>query len=38
VVHDHDDLRGALKPDARGRPWRGDLAAVERLLAVEGAA
>lgn len=33
IVHDHDDLRGALKPDARGRPWRGDLAAVERLLA-----
>lgn len=33
VVHDHDDLRGALRPDARGRPWRGDLAALERLLA-----
>ena len=30
---DHDDQRGALKPDARGRSWRGDLAAVQRLLA-----
>jgi hypothetical protein len=26
-VLDHDDLRGALKPDARGRSLRGDLAA-----------
>ena len=32
-LHDHDDQRGALKPDARGRSWRGDLAAVRRLLA-----
>jgi hypothetical protein len=31
-LHDHDDQRGALKPDARGRSWRGDLAAVQRLL------
>lgn len=31
-VFDHDDLRGALKPDAQGRSWRGDLAAVQRLL------
>lgn len=30
---DHDALRGALKPDARGRTWRGDLMALERLLA-----
>jgi hypothetical protein len=28
MVYDHDDLRGALKPDARGRTPRGDLAAV----------
>ena len=35
-LHDHDDQRGALKPDARGRSWRGDLAAVRRLL-TEGA-
>jgi hypothetical protein len=32
VVHDHDDLRGALKPDARGRGWRGDLRALQQLL------
>lgn len=31
-VLDHDDLRGALKPDARGRTDRGDRAALERLL------
>jgi hypothetical protein len=30
---DHDALRGALRPDARGRTWRGDLAALDRLLA-----
>jgi hypothetical protein len=32
TVLDHDDLRGALKPDARGRTPRGDLAAVRALL------
>jgi len=31
-LFDHDDLRGALKPDARGRTWRGDLRALERCL------
>ena len=31
-VLDHDDLRGALKPDARGRSWRGDAAALRRIL------
>ena len=31
-VLDHDDLRGALKPDARGRSQRGDLAALQALL------
>ena len=30
-VHDHDDLRGALRPDASGRTQRGDLAALNRL-------
>jgi len=30
-----DDLRGALRPDARGRTWRGDLAGLERLLGEE---
>jgi hypothetical protein len=32
TVHDLDDQRGALKPDAQGRTWRGDLAALQRLL------
>ena len=32
-VLDHDDLRGALKPDARGQSTRGDLAALRRLEA-----
>jgi hypothetical protein len=31
-VLDHDDLRGALKPDTGGRTQRGDLAALRRLL------
>ncbi len=33
TVLDHDDLRGALKPDARGRAVRGDCAALRALLA-----
>ncbi len=33
LLHDADDVRGALKPDARGRSWRGGLAALEQLLA-----
>lgn len=33
MVYDHNDLRGALKPDSKGRKPRGDLAAVQRLLA-----
>lgn len=33
MVYDHDDLRGALRPDARGLSPRGDLAAVAGLLA-----
>ena len=32
IVNDHDDLRGALKPDSRGRTWRGDLSALQRLM------
>jgi len=32
-VLDHDDLRGALKPDAAGRSQRGDLAALRNLIA-----
>ncbi len=37
-ILDHDDLRGALKPDAQGRSWRGDTAALRRLLHTEHAA
>ena len=32
-VLDHDDLRGALKPDAGGRSQRGDLAALRKRIA-----
>jgi hypothetical protein len=32
MIHDHDDVRGALRPDAKGRSPRGDLAAVRALL------
>lgn len=32
LIYDHDDLRGALRPDAKGRSPRGDLAAVRALL------
>lgn len=38
ILHDLDDLRGALKPDAQGRSWRGDRAALQRLLLEGGAA
>ena len=34
-ILDLDDLRGALKPDARGQTWRGDAAALRRLLEAE---
>jgi len=37
-IFDHDALRGALKPDSRGHSWRGDLAALDRLLASSAAA
>jgi hypothetical protein len=33
ALHDLDAQRGALQPDARGRSWRGDAAALQRLLA-----
>ena len=32
MIYDHDDLRGALKPDAQGLSYRGDLSALKRLL------
>ena len=33
LIYDHDDVRGALRPDAKGRTPRGDVAAVRALLA-----
>jgi hypothetical protein len=33
VINDLDALRGALKPDAHGRSWRGDLKALRHCLA-----
>jgi len=36
LVYDHDDVRGALRPDAKGRTPRGDLAAVRALLHDQG--
>lgn len=38
MVHDLDDQRGSLKPDAQGRKPRGDAAAVRALLATPEAA
>jgi hypothetical protein len=35
VVYDLDDLRGALKPDRKGRAPRGDIAAVRQLIQEE---
>jgi len=32
MVYDHDDLRGALRPDNKGRKPRGDIADVQKLL------
>ena len=32
LVYDHDDLRGALRPDSKGRTPRGDVAAVRALV------
>ncbi|MCO5976860.1 hypothetical protein [Ideonella oryzae] len=37
VVHDHDDLRGALRPDGRGRSWRGDAQALRQRLQEDAA-
>ena len=36
MIYDHDDVRGALRPDAKGRPPRGDLGAVRALLENHG--
>lgn len=32
MIHDHDDVRGALRPDSKGRSPRGDTAAVRAML------
>ena len=32
MIHDHDDVRGALKPDSRGRAPRGNAAALRVML------
>ncbi|MBL0422875.1 hypothetical protein JI739_21245 [Ramlibacter sp. AW1] len=35
LIHDHDDLRGALRPDARGRRPRGNLDDLRARMAEE---
>lgn len=35
LVHDRDDIRGALRPDGRGQSWRADLTALRRRLELE---
>lgn len=35
MIHDHDDQRGALLPDAKGRKPRGDVAALRALMEQE---
>lgn len=37
MIYDFDDLRGALKFDAKGRSPRGDITAVQRLLSQRAA-
>jgi hypothetical protein len=37
AICDHDALRGGLRPDARGRTWRGEASGVERLLVTTAA-
>ncbi|MDO5289629.1 MAG: hypothetical protein Q4F13_08350 [Pseudomonadota bacterium] len=32
MIHDHDDVRGALKPGAHGRPPRGDAQALRQRM------
>jgi hypothetical protein len=35
MIYDHDDLRGALKPDEKGRKMRGDALALKTLIGGE---
>lgn len=37
LVYDHDDLRGALRPDAQGRSQRGSAEALRRRMAQDAA-
>jgi hypothetical protein len=32
MIYDHNDLRGALKPDDKGRTLRGDFSALRKLM------
>ena len=32
MIYDYNDLRGALRPDAKGRKPRGEMAAVQKML------
>jgi len=36
MIYDHDDVRGALRPDSKGRSPRGDIGAVRALLQNDG--
>jgi hypothetical protein len=36
MIHDHDDVRGALKRDGKGRTPRGDISAVRALVENRG--
>jgi hypothetical protein len=38
ILRDLDDQRGALKPDARGRSWRGDAKALALLMQADAEA
>ena len=35
MVYDHDDMRGAMKPDSHGRSPRGDAKALRKLLDID---
>ena len=35
LIHDHDELRGALRADSQGQTWRGDMRALNRLMTEE---
>jgi hypothetical protein len=35
LIYDHDDVRGALKSDTKGRKPRGDIAALKQLISAD---